>query len=292
MNGNLNDRNDSHNVVKPTELNTRVVQVNTNTNRETILGRERANIVSATVQANNNLDKKKAEQINNKFNIEEKTQMQKFLTGVAIFMIIAIALILLFKGIKLLGDTAKTLTETTTTTTTTQSPLNKNMAYVTSNTILRKFTDSSRVLILLPHGLCVDQQSKGLYIYTTITNDSLYSSKGTYRVIGGKMQLVSDKNEIMTFTINNDGLQSEDVLLKVNSNEVKYYARDNEVLVVNGTVGKSFAAYVGGEPGTQKFIYGKSSEDNNNIVIGNNSLIAKKLPDGNVLIEKNILKAK
>ena len=292
MNGNINDRNDSHNVVKPTELNTRVVQVNTNTNRETILGRERANIVSATVQANNKLDKKKAEQINNKFNIEEKTQMQKFLTGVAIFMIIAIALILLFKGIKLLGDTAKSLTETTTTTTTTQSPLNKNMAYVTSNTILRKFTDSSRVLILLPHGLCVDQQSKGLYIYTTITNDSLYSSKGTYRVIGGKMQLVSDKNEIMTFTINDDGLQSEDVLLKVNSNEVKYYARDNEVLVVNGTVGKSFAAYVGGEPGTQKFIYGKSSEDNNNIVIGNNSLIAKKLPDGNVLIEKNILKAK
>ncbi len=290
-NGNINDRNDSHNVVAPTELNTRVVQINTHSNKETILGRERANIVNATLQANNQLDEKKAQQINNKYNIEEKTQMQKFLTGVAIFMVIAVALILLFRGIKLLGDTAKELTATTTTTTTTQSVANRILTYTTNNTIIRKFTDSARVLILLPHGLCTDQQSKGLYIYTTQTNENLYVTKGTYRALGGKLQLVSDNNELITFVIGDDGLQSEDVLLKMNSNEIKYYSRDGEVFVVNGTANRNFAVYIGGDPNSLTFTYGKSNEDDKTIVIGDNKLTAKKTPDGNILVGKNILKA-
>ena len=97
--GNINDRNDSHNVVKPTELNTRVVHVNTG---DTILGRERSNIVNATIQANNNIDEKQAERINNKYQVaEEKTQMQKFLLGVGIVMGILVGLILIFKVLSL-----------------------------------------------------------------------------------------------------------------------------------------------------------------------------------------------
>ena len=136
--GNINDRNDSHNVVQPTQLNTNVVHVKTG---DTILGRERSNIVNATLQANKNIDEKQAERINNKYQVaEEKTQMQKFMIGVGAVMAVLVGLILIFKVIKFVGDATMPPEDKTTTaeTTTTQTPFQRSLAYANSTSKVRR----------------------------------------------------------------------------------------------------------------------------------------------------------
>ena len=67
MNNNeSNNNNQQNNYVIP-------IEVNTNTNpisqQDTMLNRERANIVNATVMANENIDQKKSTEVNNRYNI-------------------------------------------------------------------------------------------------------------------------------------------------------------------------------------------------------------------------------
>ena len=284
-NGNINDRNDSHNVVAPTQVNQNVVHVSTH---DTILGRERSNIVNATLQANSNIDKKKAEQVNNKFQMEEKTQMQKFLTTVGVIMGVLIALILIFKIIKFVGDKTAAVVAPTTTTTTTQSALNKTMQYVNSTTIVRKFSDNNNIFLLLPAGFNVPQQSKGIYIKANISKIPTTFVKGTYNIVSGNVQLIGDDNTTITYTITETGLASGSELLKVNNSEFKCYGADGELLIVNGTPGHNFVYYLGGTANSLTVAYGDSMETDKAITI-TGKLQYVKLSDGRIQSGDSIL---
>ena len=283
--GNINDRNDSHNVVAPTQVNQNVVHVSTH---DTILGRERSNIVNATIQANKGIDEKKAEQINNKFQMEEKTQMQKFLVTVGIIMGCLVALILIFKVIKFVGDkTAATVAPTTTTTTTT-SVLDKTTAYVTANSKVRRFSDDNNIMFLLPTGFNVSQHTSGIFIKANISKTPTTFLKGTYHIKAGNIQLTCDDKTLLTYTITEAGIASGSELLKVNDSEYKYYGAEGEMLLVNGTPGHNFAYYLGGTANSLTVAYGESSETQQAIsIIG--KLEYKKLPNGNIQSGDSVL---
>ena len=104
-----------------------------------MLNRERANVVNATVMANENIDQKKSTEVNNRYNIKEKSLIQKFLTYVLLVMIVLVFMILAFKGLKKLGDQVIADEETTTTTTTTKSAKEHTIDYLDKMTSLRKF---------------------------------------------------------------------------------------------------------------------------------------------------------
>jgi len=287
--GNINDRNDSHNVVQPTQLNTNVVHVKTG---DTILGRERSNIVNATIQANQNIDEKQALRINNKYQVaEEKTQMQKFLIGTGAVMAVLVGLILIFKVIKFIGDTAVPPESKTTTVeaTTTLSPLQRSMAYANSTNRIRRYSSQNQILFLLQAGKFTDDDKNGVFILADISQDNVSIHKGTYNVVTSTIQLNENK-VIYKYSVVDAGVSTGNNTLRIDDNEYKVYANDKEMLIVNGTMDHNFGFYINESIDNNNTIYGNSVETRDYIKVGTATF--NKTDEGNVRYGNSLLSYK
>ena len=287
--GNINDRNDSHNVVQPTQLNTNVVHVKT---KDTILGRERSNIVNATIQANQNIDEKQAQRINNKYQVaEEKTQMQKFLIGVGAVMAVLVGLILIFKLIKFVGDSTVAPEDKTTTveTTTALSPYQRAVGYANSTGKIRRYSSSNQVLFLLQYGKFTGDSNSGVFILANISQDNVAINKGTYNIVTNTIQL-KENNTVFRYNVVDDGLSSGNAILNIDDNEYKIYANDKEMLIVNGTMDHNFGVYINESVDNSKTIYGNSVETRDYIKVGTATF--NKTDEGNVRYGNSLLSYK
>ena len=74
---NNNENNNNNNIVKPIQVNTN--NTNTNYSQDNFLNRERENIVSATIQANQSINKTEAKEVNNEIKIKKLYQVLKYI---------------------------------------------------------------------------------------------------------------------------------------------------------------------------------------------------------------------
>ena len=86
---NNNNQNNNDNIVTPTQVNLNNVQVDPN--QDNFLNRERENIVSATIQANQAIDKTQAKEVNNEFKIKKNNSLVATLI-IGIGLIVAVVL--------------------------------------------------------------------------------------------------------------------------------------------------------------------------------------------------------
>lgn len=235
-NPNPNNVNQVNNVVNPTPVNNSGV-INTNGNvqeADTMLNRERENIVAATIDANANIDEKKALNVNNQ--IQHK-KMNKFIVFLAVLFAVIVIAIAGFLIVKL---TNKAMTygddETTTTTTTKASEESKFLSYLNDTTKIRKFQSDNYILVLCPSGLDLVNPSKDYYILLNTSEDGLLNAKyGAYTLNEGVLNL---DNENVTISDSSITYNSES--LKIYDTEMKYYyykdANRSYLLYINGTL--------------------------------------------------------
>ena len=82
-----NQDNRENNIVNPELVDLNKVQVE---NQDNMLNRERSNIVSASIQANNAIDEKKALDVNNEIKIKKVNPIVKILVIIFAFILILI----------------------------------------------------------------------------------------------------------------------------------------------------------------------------------------------------------
>ena len=293
MNNNESNNNQQNNYVIPT-------QVNTNTNpmpqQDNMLNRERANIVNATVMANENIDQKKSTEVNNRYNIKEKSLIQKFLTYVLLVMIVLVFMILAFKGLKKVGDQVMAEEETTTTVTTTQSAREHTFDYIDNMTSLRKFVgkvsnDLYYVLLLLPNGVEVHSPSTHHFVLVTIKDGKTITSvqDGTYRMVSGNLELITSDKRSLVYEIGDKCLMSGENKLLIDDDQMKMYeyngSNEGKSLIVSTFSSLSFGILVESDISVTT-IYGNTcTEDSTQIILDGKDPFSKI--DGNKLKYKD-----
>ena len=145
----MNNNNNNNNIVKPTPVDLNKVE---RTNNDTFLNRERDNIVSATMQANQAIDKEAAKEVNNRYKIKKQGSYKNlFIVFICFFIAISLGL-----GALVLMKEAeykyKQENSTTTTVPTTLSPLQREINYLTNTSRTRKYENSYYMLLLSPYG--------------------------------------------------------------------------------------------------------------------------------------------
>ena len=84
-----NQDNRENNIVNPELVDLNKVQVN---NQDNMLNRERSNIVSASIQANNAIDEKKALDVNNEIKLKKVNPIVKILVIIFAFILAGIGI--------------------------------------------------------------------------------------------------------------------------------------------------------------------------------------------------------
>lgn len=290
MNNNeSNNNNQQNNYVIP-------IEVNTNTNpisqTDTMLNRERANIVNATVMANENIDQKKSTEVNNRYNIKEKSLIQKFLTYVLLVMIVLVFMILAFKGLKKLGDQVIADEETTTTTTTTKSAKEHTIDYLDKMTSLRKFVGKVSnelyyILILLPNGVEVHSPSTHHFVLVTVKEGKTITSiqDGTYRIVSGNLELITTDKKSLVYEIGDNCLISGENKLLINDDQMKMYeysgSNEGKTLVETTFGSINFGILVESDISVTTIYGNTSTEDKTQIILDGKNPFVKI--DGNKL---------
>ncbi len=224
----INNVNNSGNINNPNMGN------NTNIPADTMLNRERENIVVATIDANANIDEKKALNVNNQ--IQHK-KMSKFVIFLAVLLAIALIAIAGYGIVKLTNKAMTYGDEPTTTTTTTKlSEESKFLTYLQDSTKIRKFQGTNYILVLCPSGLDLTNSNKDYYILLNISANGLLNAKyGAYKLNEGVLKL--DNQEI---EVGANDLKYNNESLKIFDTEMKYYMyKDNTrsyFLYINGTL--------------------------------------------------------
>lgn len=201
---------------------------------DTMLNRERDNIVAATIDANASIDEKKALNVNNQ--IKQK-KVNKFVIFLAVLFAIAVIIIAGFGIVKL---TNKAMTygdeSTTTSTTTKQSEESKFLSYLNDETKIRKFQGDNFILVLCPSDVDLTSANEKYYILLNTSDNGLLNAKyGTYTLNEGVLKL--DNQET---SIGDNGITYNNETLKIFDTEMKYYQyKDNTrsyLLFINGTL--------------------------------------------------------
>ena len=236
-NNNVNNNMDNNNLnnANMNNFNNQVVNNSVvNNQADTMLNRERDNIVAATIDANAAIDEKKALDVNNQ--IKQK-KVNKFVIFLAVLFAIVIIIVAGFGIVKL---TNKAMTygdeSTTTSTTTKQSEQSKFLSYLNDQTKIRKFQGDNYILVLCPSGLDLTSAKKDYYILLNISSNGLLNAKyGTYILNEGVLKL--DNQDI---SIGENAITYNNESLKIFDTEMKYYLyKDNTrsyLLYINGTL--------------------------------------------------------
>ena len=143
----MNDNNNQNkNYVTPEKVDLTKVEINQE--NKGALNRERDNIISTSIQANEAIDEKSAAVVNNTIKVKKRNPFVSLLIGL---FFISIAGILAYFGFRLLEDYIKKDDAKYTTTTTTTKKVNFFENYTYDETKLRKYQNENSILILFPN---------------------------------------------------------------------------------------------------------------------------------------------
>lgn len=264
---------ESANIVAPTAVDLSKVQVN---NDDTMINRERDNIVSATIQANAAIDKDKAKDVNNQIKVKKFSPVQITLIVVlGAVLIIAIAF-----GVVKLANKAMTFDDKEKTTTTTTSILQGEEAYLKRTTTIRKFQNDNYILLLSPAN--VDMKDNNLYyMYLKYSKDGILEEEtGIYVINDNKITLTSKMNSVKEFELNQEGLVSGDIILTKFDAEMKYYQFKSEyltkTLIVNGTLKNERALWIRSAKEGSTYQLNTVVENDTTITFGGSDVFTKK----------------
>ena len=197
-----NQDNRENNIVNPELVDLNKVQVN---NQDNMLNRERSNIVSASIQANNAIDEKKALDVNNEIKLKKVNPIVKILVIIFAFILAGIGIFYAMKLVNKIMTYDDPVTTTTTQTITT--PTSKIANYTNNTNIIRDtefkaYMNKEKNKILIING--TPKYEYAMYI----SNDIIVSSKfsETEDNISLETGEVFTKNNMMV-TINNDILE-------------------------------------------------------------------------------------
>lgn len=234
---NNNNNNQNNNYVTPEKVD--LSKVTVDQTNATMINRERDNIISATIQANEAIDEKKAKTVNNSIKVRKRNPIVSLLIGL---FFIGVAGGLAFAGYRLLDDFIQKDDAKHTTTTTTTQKVNNFELYVFDKTRLRKFQGNDQILILLP----TLTQNDLRYIYiTTSASGIIKREEGTYTIQNRFITLTSTEATHSKFEIQESALEYGDLTLNMYDQEVKYYVKKSpeieSLLIINGTANNTFA---------------------------------------------------
>ncbi len=209
--------NDEKGYVTPTPVDTNQ-SVNAG---DTMLGRERDNIIVATNQVNNSINEEQIKETNNKIKYKKMPIMVKFLSIVITLLLIFFISFYVIKYSKKFIQAG----EETTTTTTTVSALKKSEDYFNKDAV-KKYETNNKILFILP-------KSVSTYVYEISYNESGIdnTSLGTY----DDEYLYLTMDESASYKVSETGLNINNVDYKISSGEFKYYQSDNNILIINAT---------------------------------------------------------
>lgn len=267
VNNDMNNQNNG-NVNNMNNLNNNVVQPQA----DTMLNRERDNIVAATIDANAAIDEKKALDVNNQI---KNKKVNKFVIFLAVLFAI-IVIVVAGYGIVKLTNKAMTYGDepTTTSTTTKQSEESKFMSYLNDETKIRKFQGDNYILVLCPSGIDLTSANRKYYILLNISANGLLNAKyGAYTLNEGVLKLDNQATPI-----GDNGITYNNETLKIYDTEMKYYQyKDNTrsyLLFINGTLKNEQYFFVDSSTTTNVKL-GTYKETLDSITLNDNTVFAK-----------------
>lgn len=267
VNNDMNNQNNG-NVNNMNNLNNNVVQPQA----DTMLNRERDNIVAATIDANASIDEKKALDVNNQI---KNKKVNKFVIFLAVLFAI-IVIVVAGYGIVKLTNKAMTYGDepTTTSTTTKQSEESKFMSYLNDETKIRKFQGDNYILVLCPSGIDLTSANRKYYILLNISANGLLNAKyGAYTLNEGVLKLDNQATPI-----GDNGITYNNETLKIYDTEMKYYQyKDNTrsyLLFINGTLKNEQYFFVDSSTTTNVKL-GTYKETLDSITLNDNTVFAK-----------------
>lgn len=240
-----------------------------NNQKDTMLNRERENIVNASNEANRNIDEEKATIVNNAIK-EEKNNTSKDIIKVVV--IIVIILVIAIIGVilsKKLMESSKVKDNSI------EEKITKPFmeTYLENNNTVKKFegnssfnynntTYSKAILLLAPSNI-----SK-TYMLIYINDTSNYTEYGTYTINRNKLVLKSNNNTLSELEIKDKNITSF-IDLKVMDSEMKSYkysdSSNKKMLIINATLNGEYALYIDNDTTlVEKFV-----ESPTNITVGN-----------------------
>lgn len=272
-----NQNKPNNNYVIPTKVDLDKVNVN---NQDNALNRERDNIISASIQANQAINEKQAKTVNNTIKLKKRNPLVSLLIGV---FFIGIAGALTYGVYLLTSNYLKKEEEKYTTTTTTTARVNYFQNYITNFKTLRKFQNENTILLLLPDlagGL------KRYIMVNTSENGIISETYGTYNIVNGELSLVGQDNTYKSLTVGESSLESATLNLDMYDQEIKYYVVNNpeieQMLIINGTLANEFACLVNNEV----FSFYKYTETYDAITLDNGQVFTKQ---GNSVINNEVV---
>lgn len=280
-----NDKNND-NIVRPENIDFNNIKVQEN---DSMLGRERENIVKATIEANKNLDEKKAYKVNEEIRIKK---MHPFIRIIIVLLSLIIAISLSYLTFKLIKNTMDNDNLKMTTTTTKASEYDRIMNYINKTDNIRKFQDDQTILVLSPKGYDLVNGNNYYLLINYDLNGLKSTSYGNYSIFDDELKLNTlDAGEI-SYKITKDGITFNGAILKIFDSEMKYYSKKSnnktELLIINGTLKSEYAMYITSDGNITNVLTSSYLEDKEKISL-NIGLEFKK--DGNNLkSDKNILK--
>jgi hypothetical protein len=221
--------NDEKGYVIPTPVDTSE-EVNKD---DSLLSRERDNIISATNQVNNSIDKDMIAETNSKYKIKKTPLIIKFLIYVGSALLIFFVAFYAIKYSKKFIDAGDV-----TTTTTTSSPLERSKEYWNKNSVRRYIDKDSNVYMFIP-------EEYGGWVYSISSSvDGPSAIFGTYD--NNEVSLTMD--DVFELKVTDKGLSLDDIELTISSGEFKYYTYKDDtttaMLIINASEGLLHGAYI------------------------------------------------
>ena len=142
------------------------------------LDRERENVQEATIEANNNVNEQKVNNVNNRIKVKKKN---KFLSFLIILICLILAVSLTYYGVKYITKKMNNITQSTTTTEPASDPARE---YITNINKVRKLRSEKEIIYLLP------AFSNYKVISIDISNKELITNKyGTYNILSDGFEI-------------------------------------------------------------------------------------------------------
>ena len=201
------------------------------------LDRERENVQEATIEANNNVNEQKVNNVNNRIKVKKKN---KFLSFLIILICLILAVSLTYYGVKY---------------------ITKKMNNITQST--RKLRSEKEIIYLLP------AFSNYKVISIDISNKELITNKyGTYNILSDGFE-IRYGNDVYNYVLTKKGVIN-DIDFIIDDSEYKYYTNNQDIILLNASDNYNHA-YIIKEDGSVK--EETFTEEIDKIVIGNDTFI-------------------
>lgn len=200
---------------------------------DSMLGRERDNIINATNQVNNSVNKDMIAETNSKYKIKKTPFIVRF---IAVVLTVLLIFFVSFYAIKY----SKKFIEAgnVTTTTTTSSLLDRSKEYWSKNTVRRYVDNDGSIYMFVP-------KDYGGFVYNISSSvDGPTTIMGTY----DDKEVALTMDDIYEIQISDKGLKLDDKELTISSGEFKYYTFKDDttfaMLLINASSGLLQGVYI------------------------------------------------